>query len=110
MAKDSNKSINQRISVIQAFIILCFLLLGAKSFDLQVFKAQVLSQRAENDYSKYITIKGARGQILDRSMNKLATSTDAISISACPSKASVTALFLNTSFFNPAKLFGLNLG
>ncbi len=86
MANDLNKGIKQRISVIQALIVVCILLLGAKSFDIQVFKAQVLSQRAENDYSKYITIKGARGQILDRNMNKLATSTDAISISACPSK------------------------
>ncbi len=47
MEKDSNKGINQRISVIQALIVICIVLLGAKSFDIQVFKAQILSQKAE---------------------------------------------------------------
>nr|MDA3787476.1 penicillin-binding protein 2 [Desulfobacula sp.] len=34
---------------------------------------------------RYITIKGERGQIFDRNMNELATSSDAISITANPS-------------------------
>ncbi|MCK5163264.1 MAG: penicillin-binding protein 2 [Desulfobacula sp.] len=86
MPKDFNKRMKQRLIVIQVLIISALFLLGAKSFDIQIFKAKELAQKAENDYSRYITVKGERGQILDRSMNKLATSIDAISITACPSK------------------------
>ncbi len=86
MPKDFKKSVKQRIVVLQILIVASIFLLGAKSFDIQIFKAEELTQKAENDYSKYITIKGERGQILDKSLNKLATSIDAISITACPSK------------------------
>jgi len=86
MSKDFNKEIKQRIIVIRVLIVMAIFLLGAKSFDIQIFKAKDLAKKAENDYSRYITVKGERGQILDRSMNKLATSIDAISITACPLK------------------------
>lgn len=86
MSKDYNKGIKQRIIVVQILIVASIFLLGAKSFDIQIFKAKELSRKAENDYSRYFTIKGERGQILDRNMNKLATSIDAISITACPLK------------------------
>jgi len=86
MSKNFNKEMKQRIIVIQILIVISIFLMGAKSFDIQIFKSRELTQKAESDYSKRITIKGERGQILDRSMNKLATSIDAISISACPLK------------------------
>ena len=86
MSKDFNKNIKQRIIVIQVLIVAAIFLLGAKSFDIQIFKARDLTQKAESDYSRRLIIKGERGRILDRSMNKLATSIDAISISACPLK------------------------
>lgn len=86
MSKKSNNGIKQRIVFIQIFIVISIFLLGAKSFDIQIFKAKELSRKAENSYSRHITIKGERGQIFDRNMNKLATSIDAISITACPSK------------------------
>jgi len=86
MPKDFNKGMQQRISVIQVLIVIFIFIMGAKSFDIQIFKARELTQKAENDYSRRITIKGERGQILDRNMNKLATSIDAISVTACPSK------------------------
>jgi len=86
MSKDFNKGIKVRIIIVKMMIILAIFLLGVKSFELQVFKAKDLNRKAENDYSKHITIKGERGQILDRNMNKLATSIDAISITACPVK------------------------
>ncbi|MCK5695382.1 MAG: penicillin-binding protein 2 [Desulfobacula sp.] len=86
MSKDFNKGMQQRISFIQVLIVISIFIMGAKSFDIQIFKARELTQKAENDYSRRITIKGERGQILDRNMNKLATSIDAISITACPSK------------------------
>ncbi|MBU1341223.1 MAG: penicillin-binding protein 2 [Proteobacteria bacterium] len=86
MSKDNNKKMKQRIIVIQVLMVSCLFLLGAKSFDVQIFKAKDLARKAENDYSRYIEVKGERGQILDRGMNKLATSIDAVSITACPSK------------------------
>ncbi len=86
MSKDFNKGIRQRIIIVQILIIAAIFLLGAKSFDIQIFKAKDLTKKAENDYSRYITVKGERGQIFDRKMNKLATSIDAISITACPRK------------------------
>jgi cell division protein FtsI (penicillin-binding protein 3) len=86
MSKDFNKGIQRRISVIQVLMVTLIFIMGAKSFDIQIFKARELTQKAENDYSRRATIKGERGQILDRSMNKLATSIDALSITACPLK------------------------
>ena len=86
MSKNFRKKIKQRIIIIQILIVASIFLLGAKSFDIQIFKAKELTQKAENGYSRYITVKGERGQIFDRNMNKLATSIDAISITACPSK------------------------
>lgn len=86
MSKKFNKEVKQRIIVIQVLIVVSIFLMGAKSFDIQIFKSRELTQKAESDYSRHFTIKGERGQILDRSMNKLATSIDAISITACPSK------------------------
>jgi len=86
MSKDFKKGMKQRIIVLQILMVAAIFLLGAKSVDIQFFKAEELSLKAEKDYSRYFTVKGERGQILDRSMNKLATSIDAISITACPSK------------------------
>ncbi|HGY11689.1 MAG TPA: penicillin-binding protein 2, partial [Desulfobacterales bacterium] len=86
MSKDLNKTMKQRIIVVQVLMVSLIFLMGAKSFDIQVFKAHELTQKAENDYARHVIVKGERGQILDRSMNKLATSIDAISITACPFK------------------------
>lgn len=86
MAGDFNSRIRRRIVVIQFIMVVSILLLCGKSFDIQVFKAKELSEKAENDYSRNITIKGERGQILDQNMNKLGASIDAVTITACPAK------------------------
>jgi cell division protein FtsI (penicillin-binding protein 3) len=86
MAGDFNSRIRRRIVVIQVIMVASILLLCVKSFDIQVFKAKELSEKAENDYSRNITIKGERGQILDQNMNKLGASIDAVTITACPAK------------------------
>ena len=86
MSKDFNKEMKQRIVIIQILMVASIFLLGAKSFDIQIFKAKELTRKAENDYSRYVAIRGERGQILDKNMNELATSIDAISITACPLK------------------------
>ncbi len=83
---NAKNNMRLRISIIQFLLVSSIFILGIKSFDIQIFKAKELAEKAEKDYSRLTTIKGERGQILDRHMNKLATSIDAISITACPSK------------------------
>jgi len=92
MSKKENKKIRQRIIFIQILIVSSIFLLGAKSFDIQIFKAKELSKKAEKDHSRYITVKGERGQIFDRNMIKLATSIDTISITANPSRIETPGL------------------
>ena len=86
MAADLNPRIRRRILVIQALMVAAILLLCVKSFDIQILKGKELAEKAENDYSRTITIKGERGQILDQNMNKLGANIDAVSITACPAK------------------------
>ena len=69
---------------VQAMLVALIVVLGIKSFDIQIFKAKELAHKAAKDYSTNLVIKGERGQVFDRQMNKLATSIDAISVSACP--------------------------
>ena len=78
--------IKKRVMVIQVFLVGTLLLLGAKSFDIQIRKADLYARRAENGYSRLLTIKGERGQILDRNLNKLGTSLDAMTIIADPQR------------------------
>lgn len=72
--------------VIQVLLVAGIFVLGAKSIDVQFFQAKELAQKARNDYSRLLSIKGERGEILDRHMNKLATSAQTDSITACPAK------------------------
>ncbi|MFA5906573.1 MAG: penicillin-binding transpeptidase domain-containing protein, partial [Desulfobacula sp.] len=88
MAGDFNHRIGKRIVVIQILMVASILLLCAKSFDIQILQGKELSEKAENDYSRNIVIKGERGQILDQNMNKLGASIDAVTITACPVKIS----------------------
>ncbi len=85
MSRKNNKQIRHRIIFIQILIVSSIFLLGLKSFDIQIFKAKELTKKAEKGYSRYITVKGERGQIFDKHMNKLATSIDAVSVTANPS-------------------------
>ncbi len=84
MQDKANKKMRQRITLLQVGIVILIGLVAAKSFDIQIFQAKHLTKMAENDYSRHLTIKGERGHIFDRDMNKLATSIKAISITASP--------------------------
>lgn len=86
MKPEISKRIKRRILVVQALIIVAILGLCVKSFDIQVLQGKELTEKAENDYSKKITIKGERGQILDQNMNTLGANIDAVTITACPAK------------------------
>jgi len=85
MGKKPERQVCRRILMIQVMLVGCICLLGARSFEVQIFKAHDLTRKAEQSYSKYLTLKGERGQILDRNLNKLGTSIDAPTITADPS-------------------------
>ncbi len=86
MEKDPRKKLRNRIFFIQFFLIACLGLLGAKSFEVQIFKGEDLTLKAEQGYSRNLVIKGDRGLILDRHLSKLGTSIDAPNITADPSQ------------------------
>jgi cell division protein FtsI (penicillin-binding protein 3) len=73
-----------RIRFVQIFLVLILAGLGIKSFEIQILKAGEYSRRAENGYSRHLTIKGERGRILDRHWNKLGATLDAVTVIADP--------------------------
>lgn len=84
MEKDPRKKLRNRIFFIQFALMACLALLGAKSLEVQIFKGDDLTLKAERGYSRNLIIKGDRGLILDRNLNKLGTSIDTPNITADP--------------------------
>lgn len=82
--KKPDTNLKNRLTVVQFLIVAAVFVLGAKSINIQIFKAEELAAKAKIDYSKLVQITGERGEILDRNMNKLATSARTISITASP--------------------------
>lgn len=77
-------NITRRIRFVQIVLVLILTGLGVKSFDIQILKAGEYAKRAENGYSRHLTIKGERGRILDRHWNKLGATLDAVTVTADP--------------------------
>lgn len=75
-----------RIFVLRFFLLAAFVLLGAKSVQLQVFQAESLNRLAKKEYSGYILMEGKRGNIFDKNMKELSTSIDTLSLAAFPSR------------------------
>ncbi|MCG8687637.1 MAG: penicillin-binding protein 2 [Desulfobacterales bacterium] len=86
MEQDAQKRFGRRVLFVRFILISCLLLLGAKSVDVQIFNGKHLTQKAEQAYSMQMSIKGDRGQILDRHLNKLGTNTDAPNVTADPTQ------------------------
>ncbi len=86
MSKKTDKKMQIRIVVIEVGLLLLIVLLGGTAFKIQVLEKNDLAGRAEHEYTGYDLIKGKRGDILDRNMNKLATTIDALSLACSPSK------------------------
>ncbi len=80
--KDNTKKRRNRIIFLETLIFIVIVLLGARSVDLQIFKAPSLTKKAEKEYTRYSFIQGKRGQIYDRNMNELSSSIDTLSIAA----------------------------
>lgn len=78
--KDNTKKRQNRIIFLEILIFIVIVLLGARSVDLQIFKAFSLNKKAVREYTRYSIIQGKRGQIYDRNMNELSTSINTLSI------------------------------
>ncbi len=85
MAKDPKTTINKRIIALEVLFFIAIILLGARSVEIQVFRADELADKAVREYSTSIRIEGDRGDIFDRNMNSLGISLEALSVAACPS-------------------------
>ena len=83
---EMKKKLGYRILFIQFCLLLCLGLLAAKSFNVQIFEAADLTQKAEQGYLRHFIVKGDRGEILDRNMNQLGTSVDAPNVTADPTQ------------------------
>lgn len=84
--KDNTKKRQRRIIFLEIIIFMIIALLGARSIELQIFKATSLTEKAEKEYTRYSLIQGERGQIYDRNMNELSTSVNTLSIAAVANK------------------------
>jgi cell division protein FtsI (penicillin-binding protein 3) len=84
MPDRTHNRIAGRIRFVQIVLVLILTGLGIKSFDIQILKAEEFARRAENGYSRHLTIKGERGRILDRNWNKLGATLDAVTVIADP--------------------------
>jgi cell division protein FtsI (penicillin-binding protein 3) len=84
--KNNTKKRQNRIIFLEVLIFITIVLLGARSIDLQIFKASSLTKKAEREYTSYSFMQGRRGQIYDRNMNELSTSINTLSIAAIANK------------------------
>ena len=104
MAHKKKKSIQIRIVIIEFFLFLFLFVLGARAFQIQIFKADYLTKIAETEYTGHIDIQGKRGEIFDRNMNQLGVTIDTLSVAASPVKATVSLENLN----KVAKILNIN--
>lgn len=82
----TDSKINDRITFVQWCFVFGMVLLVMKAVDIQIFESNNLTQKAEKEYVRQITVKGKRGNIVDRNMKKLSTTIDTVSVAANPGK------------------------
>src|SRR3954454_21817789 len=76
--------IERRIGLLFAGFLLCFLLIVGRAFWLQGVQGSSLASQATYQQTEVVEVPGLRGDLLDRSGNKLAASEDAATIYATP--------------------------
>ena len=75
MTPERRKGIRIRIFAVEAIFFMFVFLLGVKAVKIQVFESDGLRKKAEKEYTGYREIQGKRGEIFDRNMNKLGTTS-----------------------------------
>lgn len=76
--------IERRIGLLFGAFLLCFLVVVGRAFWLQGVQGSSLASQAVYQQTEVVTVPGLRGDLLDRSGNKLAASEDAATIYATP--------------------------
>src|SRR5215204_6205666 len=76
--------VERRIGLLFGAFLLCFLLIVGRAFWLQGVQGASLASQATYQQTEVVTVPGLRGDLLDRSGNKLAASEDAATIFATP--------------------------
>jgi cell division protein FtsI/penicillin-binding protein 2 len=76
--------IERRIGLLFGGFLLCFLLIVGRAFWLQGVQGASLASQAAYQQTEVVKVPGLRGDLLDRSGNKLAASEDAATIYATP--------------------------
>ncbi len=83
-AKERIRRRNRRILAIGYVFTLCYIIIGAKAFYVQVLQTADLSRKASCEYKKSMKSEGRRGTIYDVNMKELAVNTPVVSIGAHP--------------------------
>ncbi|MBW2567331.1 MAG: penicillin-binding protein 2, partial [Deltaproteobacteria bacterium] len=76
------KWVRFRIVIVGAFFGVCFALMVARAFQLQVVEGRQLQSKAEDRYTEAFCNTSKRGTIYDRNHTELAVSVDVESICA----------------------------
>src|SRR5437868_10705860 len=79
-----------RIFTASLVVVICFLLLGARLFYLQIFRHERLQEQAENNRTAIVPVVPNRGLILDRNGIVLATNFSAYTLEIMPSRISAS--------------------
>ena len=80
------KDIHFRIKLFFIIVVLCFFIIIARIFYLQVFKYDMLKKLADNLWSRDLPIEGSRGIIYDRNMDILADNLTTTSLVLIPNQ------------------------
>ena len=78
------KRIKLRVIIVGIIFSLIFIIIGAKSVYLQIYRGFWLSEKAASQYESFLQSSGKRGTIYDRNLRELAMSIDVTSIAAHP--------------------------
>jgi len=86
MKTSQDRFIRRRLDVITGLIVLCFVLLGVRAADLQIFQSDKLKSRAEKQRQRQLEVQAPRGAITDAKGRVLAESIEVPSIYAIGSE------------------------
>jgi cell division protein FtsI (penicillin-binding protein 3) len=82
----TDKYIKLRVFLVGFVFIVLFTVIGAKAFQLQVYRGPWLAQKASSQYEKSLKSSGKRGTVYDRNLREMAVTVDVASIAARPSE------------------------
>jgi len=86
MRNDASSVLRVRIALVALFYLLLFTVMILRGYQLQVYKGDELSSRAERQLTRKIELPPVRGKILDRNGEELATNREVSSVYAQPPK------------------------